>query len=93
LGTAKRKAVPMIAEIFGLDGIITLFFTLLFLAVFVLIIISVVQVARAPGLTVGAKWAWSLGMVIGYWLFWLPGVVVMVTSQLMKKRWTHPRLY
>lgn len=65
----------MTAEVFGVGGLLIL---LSLVGGLVLVIYSVVQAVRSPGLTTGAKWLWSLGMLVGYWFFWLPGFILAV---------------
>ncbi len=76
------------AAIFGIDGLIV---AAVFLAALVLVIAAIVQVVRSPGLSQGAKWGWALGMGIGYWFFWVPGIVLAIVFLAMKKRWQVPR--
>jgi len=73
-----RRSVPcagyhwrMIGAIFG----IVLVLYLVLLAGLAFVVYGIVKVAQSP-LTTGKKWVWGLGMAIGYWFFWLPGVVI-----------------
>jgi hypothetical protein len=66
-------------------------FGLISLAALVVVIVGIVQVIRSPGLDQGAKWLWGLGMGIGFWLFWLPGVVAAIVFLSIKGRWASPR--
>jgi hypothetical protein len=66
-------------------------FWLISVAALVVVIVGIVQVVRTPGLDQGAKWLWGLGMGIGFWLFWLPGVVAAIVFLSIRSRWARPR--
>jgi hypothetical protein len=68
-----------------------LIFGLISLAALVVVIAGIVQVIRSPGLDQRAKWLWGLGMGVGFWLFWLPGVVAAIVFLAIRSRWDTPR--
>jgi len=63
---------------------------ILILAGLALVIYAIVGVVRLPGLTTGAKWMWGLGLGIGYWFFWLPGIALAIVFLTMRNRWSEP---
>ena len=69
----------------------SLLFGFISLAALAVVVFGIVQVVRSPGLDKGAKWMWGLGMGIGFWLFWLPGVVAAIVFLSIKGRWDRPR--
>ncbi len=56
-----------------------------------LVIVAIVQAARSPRLSTGAKWGWGLALGVGYWFFWLPGVILAIVFLAMKRRWSLPQ--
>jgi hypothetical protein len=63
----------MLAEIFGIDGLIILLIPISL----GLVIWAIVDVAGRPALSSGAKAGWIIGLVLGTFLF---GVVGLVTA-------------
>jgi hypothetical protein len=62
----------MLAEIFGVDGVIVL----LGLVSLVLVIWAIVDVAGRAALSPGAKAGWIIGLILGTVLFGVVGLVV-----------------
>ncbi len=79
---------PMAAE-FGPDLVLGA----ILLGGLALVIVTIVQVAKSPGLSTGAKWGWGLALGVGYWFFWLPGVTLAFVFLAMKRRWALPRAW
>ncbi len=75
------------AAIFGAD----LLLIAILLGGLALVIVAIVQVAKSPGLSTGAKWGWGLALGAGYWFFWFPGVILAIVFLAMKSRWALPR--
>jgi hypothetical protein len=62
----------MLAEVLGTD----IFFMLLFLITLGLVIWAIVDAARQPALSSGAKAGWIIGLVVGTLLFGVVGLVI-----------------
>ncbi len=65
----------MLAEIFGVDSVMIV---LLFLVTIGIVLWAVVDVARRPTVSPGAKAGWIIGMVLGTFLFGIVGLVVAI---------------
>jgi hypothetical protein len=65
----------MLAEVVGVDGVVVLFVMLVPLA---LAIYCTVDVARQPALTSGQKTGWIVGFWVGWFLFFLIGIVAEI---------------
>jgi len=61
------------AEVFGTDGIVVLLVLVVLIGVPVW---AIVDIARQPAMTSGAKTGWILGLVVGTLLFGLVGLIV-----------------
>lgn len=72
---------------FGGQGLLIF---VLILAGLALVIYAFTKVIESPGLSTGGKWAWSLGMGVGYGLLWFPGVILAIVFLSMKERWQLP---
>jgi hypothetical protein len=64
----------MLAEVAGIDAIVVL----LFLISLGIVIWAVVDVARRPSLTSGARAGWIIALVLGTFLFGVVGLVIAV---------------
>jgi hypothetical protein len=62
----------MLAEVLGAD----IFFMLLFLISLGLVVWAIVDAARQPALSSGAKAGWIIGLVVGTFLFGVVGLVI-----------------
>jgi len=63
----------MLAEIFGVDGIIILLVVLIPLA---LVIWAIVDVTKQPSLSSSAKTGWIISLVVGILLFGIVGLII-----------------
>jgi hypothetical protein len=64
----------MLAEVFGVDGVVIL----LFLVSIGVVIWAISDVARHPAHAPSGKAGWIIGMVVGTFLFGLVGLVVAI---------------
>jgi membrane protease YdiL (CAAX protease family) len=72
----KPTGGTMLAEIFGTtDSLVVLLIFLISLAV---VIWAVVDAARQPALSSGAKAGWIISLVVGTFLFGIVGLVIAV---------------
>jgi hypothetical protein len=62
----------MIAEVFGMDGLIVLVIGLLFIGIPVW---AIVDVVKQPNLSQGAKTGWIIGLILGTLLLGVVGLV------------------
>jgi hypothetical protein len=62
----------MLAEVFGVD----IFFVLFFLISLGLVVWAVVDAAKQPALSSGARAGWIISLVVGTFLFGIVGLVI-----------------